>query len=155
MRKIQFYKILFLICFWVFCAIFITFYDASVLGFESEIEGGHYSFLRSLIAGILACVIGAILLGSLEVLYLGNLLRKKPFGITLLIKTTIYPLVAKKPSAFYGILSYNSVKRFKFRKLWNSLMVNSRNNILNELQPSIIEHLWNQSDILCNVRVKP
>jgi len=90
MRKIQFYKIFFLICFWIFCTIFITFYDASVLGFKSEIEGEHYSFLRSLIAGILTCVIGATLLGSLEVLYLSKLLRKKPFGITLLIKTTIY-----------------------------------------------------------------
>ena len=90
MRKIQFYKILFLICFWVLCAIFITFYDASVLGFKSEIEGEHYSFLRNLIAVILTCVIGATLLGSLEVLFLSKLLRKKPFGITLLIKTTIY-----------------------------------------------------------------
>jgi adenylate cyclase len=90
MRKIQFYKILFLVCFWVFCGIFITFYDASVLGFKSEIEGGHYSFLRSLIVVILTCLIGATLLGSLEVLYLSKLLRKRPFGTTLLIKTTIY-----------------------------------------------------------------
>jgi len=90
MRKIQFYKIIFLICFWLFCAIFITFYDASVLGFKSEIEGEHYSFLRNLIAGIINCIIGATLLGSLEVLYLSKLLRKKPFGITLLIKTVIY-----------------------------------------------------------------
>jgi adenylate cyclase len=90
MRKIQFYKILFLICFWVFCAIFITFYDASVLDFKSEIEGEHYSFLRNLIVTIINCVIGATLLGSLEVSYLSKLLRKKPFGITLLIKTTIY-----------------------------------------------------------------
>jgi len=90
MRKIQFYKILFLVCFWIFCAIFITFYDASVLGFESEIEGGHYSFLRVLIASIINCIIGATLLGSLDVLYLSKLLRKKPFGLTLLIKTTIY-----------------------------------------------------------------
>jgi hypothetical protein len=60
------------------------------LGFKSEIEGAHYSFLRNLIAVILTCVIGATLLGSLEVLYLGKLLRKKPFGITLLIKTAIY-----------------------------------------------------------------
>ena len=70
MRKIQFYKTLFLVCFWVFCAIFITFFEASVLGFESEIEGEHYSFLRSLIAVIITCVIGATLLGSLEVLSL-------------------------------------------------------------------------------------
>jgi hypothetical protein len=90
MRKIQFYKIIFLICFWLFCAIFLAFYDASVLGFKSEIEGEHYSFLGSLIATIINCVIGATLLGSLEVLYLSKLLRKKPFGITLLIKTTIY-----------------------------------------------------------------
>ena len=90
MRKIQFYKIIFLICFCFFCNIFITFYDASVCGFKSEIEGEHYSFLRNLIAGILNCVIGATLLGSLEVLYLSKLLRKKPFGITLLIKTATY-----------------------------------------------------------------
>ena len=61
MRKIQFYKIIFLICFWLFCAIFMTFYDASVLGFKSEIEGEHYSFLSILIAGSLNCVIGGTL----------------------------------------------------------------------------------------------
>ena len=90
MRKIQFYKVIFLICYWLFCALFITFYDASVLGFKSEIEGEYYSFLRSLIVVIVNCIIGASLLGSLEVLYLSKLLRKKPFGITLLIKTAIY-----------------------------------------------------------------
>jgi adenylate cyclase len=90
MRRVQANKILFLICFWVFCAIFIITYEASVLGFKSEIEGGQYSFLRVLIAGILICVVGATLLGSLEVLYLSQLLRKQPFGMTLLIKTTIY-----------------------------------------------------------------
>lgn len=66
MRKIQFYKILFLVCFWLFCAIFITFYDASVLGFQSEIAGGHYSFLHILMTGIINCIIGATLLGSLD-----------------------------------------------------------------------------------------
>ena len=90
MRKIQFYKILFFVGFWVFCAIFILCYDASVLGFKSGIGGEHYSFLRNLIIGILVCVIGAILLASLEVLYLAKLLRKKPFGLTLFFKTIIY-----------------------------------------------------------------
>jgi len=90
MRKIQFYKILFLVGFWVFCAIFILCYEASVLGFKSEIGGEHYSFLRNLIIGVLVCVIGATLLASLEVLYLGKLLRKKPFGVTLLTKTIVY-----------------------------------------------------------------
>lgn len=90
MRKIQFYKILFLVCFWVACAIFITFYDASVIGFKSDIEGEHYSFLYNLIVVIIVCSIGATLLGSLEILILSRLLRKKPFGITLVIKTIIY-----------------------------------------------------------------
>jgi len=90
MRKIQFYKIVFLICFWVFCAIFIMCYEASVVGFKSEIGGEHYSFLRNLIIGILVCIAGATLLASLEVLYLGKRLRKKPFGVTLLTKTIIY-----------------------------------------------------------------
>jgi adenylate cyclase len=92
MRKIQFYKIVFLVLFWVCCAIFITFYDASVFGFKSEIEGEHYSFLRTLIITITNCLIGATLLGSLDVLYLSKLLRKKPLGLTLLIKTTTYLL---------------------------------------------------------------
>lgn len=90
MKRIQFYKIIFLICFWVLCGIFITFYDASLLGFNSEIEGGHYSFSRNLIYIIITCIIAATLLGSLEVLYLNKLLRRKPFGITLSIKTAIY-----------------------------------------------------------------
>jgi len=90
MRKTNFYKILFLVCFWEFCAIFIVFYDASVLGFMSAIEGGHYSFYRTLMIDIINCFIGASLLGSLEVLYLSKLLRKKPFGKSLLIKTAFY-----------------------------------------------------------------
>ena len=90
MRKIQFYKILFLVCFWIFCAVFAAFYDASVLGFKSEIEGEQYSFARTIFAGIFTTFIGATILGALEVLLLSKLLRKKPFGITLLIKTIIY-----------------------------------------------------------------
>lgn len=90
MKKYQFFKIVFLVVFWIFCAIFIISYEASVLGFKSEIGGGHYSFLRNLITGILVCLVGATLLASLEVLYLGKRLRKKPFGITLLFKTIIY-----------------------------------------------------------------
>jgi adenylate cyclase len=90
MRKTQFYKILFLIIFWVSCTIFIVLYDSSVLGFKSEVEGEYYSFTHVLIAGILATIIGASILGSLEVLYFGKLLRKKPLGIALSIKTFIY-----------------------------------------------------------------
>jgi adenylate cyclase len=90
MKKRDLYKILFLISFWEVCSIFITYYDASVLGFRSEIDGEYYSFGLTLIANIINCFIGASILGSLEVLLLGKLLRKKPLGISLLTKTTIY-----------------------------------------------------------------
>jgi adenylate cyclase len=90
MKKRNLYKIIFLICFWEFCAIFITYYDASILGFKSEVEGGEYDFMATLIAVIITTLIGSTILGSLEVLVLGKLLRKKPLGISLFIKTTIY-----------------------------------------------------------------
>ena len=90
MKKRDFYKILFLICFWEVCAIFITYYDASVLKFRSEIDGGEINLLVTFSAVIITCFIGASILGSLEVLFLGRLLRKKPLGISLIIKTTVY-----------------------------------------------------------------
>ena len=90
MKKRDLHKILFLICFWEICAVFIVFYDASVLGFRSEINGQNYSFLRIVTSAAAACLIGASLLGSLEVLVLGKLFRKKPLGLSLLIKTSIY-----------------------------------------------------------------
>ena len=92
MRKTQFYKILFLIIFWVCATIFIVFYEATLLGFQSEYEGEYYSFPRILVAGILVTIIGASILGSLEVLFFGRLLRKKPLGIAISIKTIFYIL---------------------------------------------------------------
>ena len=90
MRRIQLLKILFLICFWTFCTIFIFIYDVSIKGFTSEIEGGHYSFFNALIIAVGVTIIGATILGSFDVLYLSKLLRKRPFGITLLTKTIVY-----------------------------------------------------------------
>jgi len=108
MRKIQFYKIIFLVCFWIFCGVFITFYDASVIGFKSEIEGGGYSLLHNLFSSMLICAIGGILLGTLEVSYLGNLLRKKPFGITMLLKTVIYLMFMLFFISIYVLYTYSS-----------------------------------------------
>lgn len=90
MKKRDLYKILFLICFWVLCAIFITSYDASVFGFKSEVGGENYNFFITLASSIVACIIGGFILGLLEVYFFTKLLRKKPLGINLLVKTTIY-----------------------------------------------------------------
>jgi adenylate cyclase len=90
MRKRDIKKILFLICFWVACSIFIVFYDAAILGFKSEVEGEHYSFLRVLVSAVLVTIVGATLLGTLEVFLLNKMLRRKPFGMTLILKTIVY-----------------------------------------------------------------
>jgi adenylate cyclase len=92
MKKRDLYKILYLIGFWEFSVIFITYYDASVIGFKSEIDGEHYSFWLTLIINMINCFIGASILGSLEVLLLGKILRKKPLGFSLITKTTTYIL---------------------------------------------------------------
>jgi len=108
MNKRDIYKILFLISFWEFCAIFITFYDSSVLGFKSEIEGGQSNFWFSLSTVIVTCFIGASILGSLEVLFLSKVFRKKPLGISLVIKTSIYILFILFFSSFAIIYIYSS-----------------------------------------------
>jgi len=90
MKKSQLNKILFLISFWLCCTIFFAFYNASLLGFKSSVGGEHYNFFTVLITGMITCLIGASILGSLEVLYLSKILRKKSLGTALLIKTTIY-----------------------------------------------------------------
>jgi len=108
MRKIYFYKIVFLVSYWIFCGIFIIFYDASILGFKSEIEAENYYFLRNLIAVIIVCGIGATLLGSLEVLYFSKLFRRKPFGVTLLLKTAIYLMTMTFFISAYTLYMYSS-----------------------------------------------
>jgi adenylate cyclase len=90
MRKTQFYKILFLTIFWVCAVIFIVFYEGALLNFKSEVGGEYYSLSRVLITAILVTITGAFILGSLDVLLLGRLLRKKPLGIVLSIKTIVY-----------------------------------------------------------------
>jgi len=90
MKKTNFYKVLFLVCFWVVCSLFIVLYDSALLGFESEFGGSTYSFLLTLITVVLTTIIGASILGTIDVLYLSKIVRKKTFGISILIRTAIY-----------------------------------------------------------------
>lgn len=108
MKKREFHKILFLVCFWELCTIFITFYDASVTGFRSEIAGQYYSFPRVLITAALTCLVGASLLAYLEVMVLGKLLRKKPLGASLIIKTSVYLLFILFFTSFVTLYLYGA-----------------------------------------------
>jgi adenylate cyclase len=89
MRKTQLYKITFLVSYWVFAAIFYICFEAAILVTYAPI-GRPYNFLISLVVAILGTILPSTAIASFEILYFTKLLRKKPFGITLLIKTSFY-----------------------------------------------------------------
>jgi len=74
------------------CALYITTNEAVYADFESSIEGADYNYFRVLISSLVATIIGGSALGSLEVLIFSKVLRRKPFGISLVIKTLVYIL---------------------------------------------------------------
>jgi len=75
-------------------AIFIISYEGTALGFQQAADmaqqGREYNFLVYLITGVLFTFVIGTIMACFEVLYLNNVLRKKPFGITLLTKTLFY-----------------------------------------------------------------
>jgi len=93
MRNVQFHKILFLVFFWLFAALFYLYFEGTIIGYDSAVywsTGEPYNFWSSLISGVGATLIGATLIGFFEVLYFNKLLRKKSFGVNLFVKTTFY-----------------------------------------------------------------
>lgn len=88
MRKIHLKKILFLICFWEFCTLFIVTYDSAV--FELGNHSTDYNYFYTLLISIMNCLVGASILGSMEVMWFGKFFRKKPFGFSLFARTFIY-----------------------------------------------------------------
>ena len=75
---------------------FIVCYDGAILDFKPPpympTEDSSHSFTKSLILVALIGLIGSMFVGSFEVLYFNQLFRKKPFGMTLLVKTGFYIL---------------------------------------------------------------
>jgi adenylate cyclase len=96
LNKQNFYKILFLVLFWVLALIFISFYDWSVLIFDPivvpPIDPAVYDFHTVFAVGLAATVIGGIFIAYIEVMYFSKLLRKMPFGVSLLVKITFYSI---------------------------------------------------------------
>jgi adenylate cyclase len=87
------YKIIFLVSFWIFVALFFIFYDWGILFdpgllYNSQIK--NYEISSVLISSMIATIVGGIFIASIEVFYFSKLLRKKPFGLSLLIKTAFY-----------------------------------------------------------------
>jgi adenylate cyclase len=92
MTKTQIYKLIFLVCFWEFAAIFFEFFQGTIQGFSSthDFKGIPYSFHTSLISAIIMTFVGSIFLVMVQFLYIDKFFRKTPLGITLLAKTAFY-----------------------------------------------------------------
>ena len=90
MRKTQFYKILFLVSFWMLATVFFVFFEAAAIGFKSTIGGTDYSFSRILISGLVVAFVFSSAMATFEVLLFNKLLKKKPLGIAITAKTLFY-----------------------------------------------------------------
>lgn len=89
MRKTHLNKILFLVIYWTLAAVFYVSFKAAVIGGYSLI-GRPFDFSISLVVAIIGTILPSAAIASFEILYFNKLLRRKPFGISLLIKTSFY-----------------------------------------------------------------
>jgi len=89
MRKTHLNKILFLVIYWTLAAVFYVSFKAAVIGGYSLI-GRPFDFSISLTVAIIGTILPSAAIASFEILYFNKLLRRKPFGISLLIKTSFY-----------------------------------------------------------------
>jgi adenylate cyclase len=91
--RINLYKIIFLVCYWVFAAVFYVFFESTILSYHSlstNILGLQYDLSRSIFVSVIVTVIGGTAISTFEVFYFNKLLRKHPFGKTLIMKTSFY-----------------------------------------------------------------
>jgi len=93
MSKENLNKIIFLVSFWILVSLFFIFYDWAIIfefGVNNVDQLKDYDLSSILISSLIATIIGGIFIASIEVFYFSKLLRKKPFGVSLIIKTAFY-----------------------------------------------------------------
>ena len=94
MSKENLHKIIFLVSFWAVVAFFNVYYDWAAILFDpatfEQMKGYDYQYTNVLKSAMIATVVGGIFVASIEVLYFNRLLRKRPFGISMLVKTAFY-----------------------------------------------------------------
>jgi adenylate cyclase len=87
-------KIIFLVSFWIIVTVFYVFYDWSIYNHDVRIMSSSgipaYDLSSAIISTLLATIVGGVFIASIEVFYFSKLLRKVPFGLSLLIKTVFY-----------------------------------------------------------------
>jgi len=89
MRKTHLNKILFLVGYWTLAAVFYVSFEAAILEGCSLI-GRPFDYSTSLAVAMLGTLFPSTVIASFEILYFNKLLRRKPFGIALIHKTSFY-----------------------------------------------------------------
>ncbi len=95
MTRVNLLKIIFLVCYWVLAALFYVFFESTLRSYHNlstNIMGIEYNLVRSLFVSVIVVIISGAAIASFEVLYFNKLLRRQPFGKTLIIKTSFYLL---------------------------------------------------------------
>ncbi|MFC2084402.1 adenylate/guanylate cyclase domain-containing protein [Bacteroidota bacterium] len=110
MNKTYLYKILFLVSFWIVASVFFVLLVWAIESWNADfyaINNYQYELGKILVMVILVTFIGSSIIASLEVLYFNKLLRKKPLGFTILIKTTFYMVNIFFFSSLATIISFS------------------------------------------------
>lgn len=108
MRKTHVNKILFLVCYWTLAAVFYVSFEAATLD-GSPLIGRPFDFSISLAVAIIGTILPSTAIASFEILYFNKLLRRRPFGITLLIKTSFYLISIFMFSSIAVLSSYSLI----------------------------------------------
>ena len=110
MTKESFNKILFLVIYWVLTAVFYVFFEGAIETFWAmfySVKGFDYDLGRILLIVFIVAFLGAIALASFEVLFFGKMLKKKPFGYALIVKSLFYLASIFLLSSIGTIISYS------------------------------------------------
>ena len=108
MRKTHLNKILFLVGYWTLAAVFYVSFEAATLEGCSLI-GRPFDFSTSLAVAMLGTLFPSTAIASFEILYFSKLLRRKPFGIALIHKTSFYLISIFVFSSIAVLSSYSLI----------------------------------------------
>jgi len=89
MRRTNLNKILFLVGYWTLAAVFYVSFEAAIIDGRS-LSGRPFDYSISLTVAVIGTIFPSAAIASFEILYFNKLLRRRPFGFTLIFKTGFY-----------------------------------------------------------------
>ncbi len=90
MQRTRIREVVFLVTVWVLAAAFIVTFEGAVKQFQSMEPGRPYSLGTQLGVAVVVTAVAGLLMSTFHVGYLSRVLRRRPFGFTLLVTTGFY-----------------------------------------------------------------